>query len=108
MRCIAASNLAFTCLVESFELAEKNGFPKYVALQPQYNLVVRTKFETNYLPLVEKYGLSVFPYYSLATGFLTGKYRTQTDLGKSVRGGGVEKYLNEKGLGVLAALDRVA
>jgi len=108
VRYIAASNLTPARLVESFEVAEKNGFPKYMALQPHYNLVERTNYETNYLPLVEKYGLSVFPYYSLAAGFLTGKYRTQTDLGKSVRGGGVEKYLNEKGLGVLAALDRVA
>jgi len=108
VRYIAASNLAPARLVESFEVAEKNGFPKYVALQPHYNLVMRTNYETNYLPLAEKYGLSVFPYYSLAAGFLTGKYRTEADLGKSVRGGGVEKYLNEKGLGVLTALDQVA
>ena len=108
MRYIAAPNLTPVRLVESFEVAEKNGFSKYVALQPHYNLVVRTNYETNYLPLVEKYGLSVFPYYSLAAGFLTGKYRTVSDLGKSVRGAGVEKYLNEKGLGVLTALDQVA
>ena len=108
VRYIAASNLAPARLVESFEVAEKNGFPKYVALQPHYNLVMRTNYETNYLPLAEKYGLSVFPYYSLAAGFLTGKYRTEADLGKSVRGGGVEKYLNEKGFSVLAALDQVA
>jgi aryl-alcohol dehydrogenase-like predicted oxidoreductase len=108
VRYIAASNLTPARLVKSFEVAEKNGFPKYVALQPHYNLVERTKYETDYLPLVEEYGLSVFPYYSLAAGFLTGKYRTEADLGKSVRGGGVEKYLNDKGLGVLAALDQVA
>ena len=108
VRYIAASNLTPARLVESFVVAEKNGFQKYVALQPHYNLVERTKYETNYLPLVEKYGLSVFPYYSLAAGFLTGKYRTESDLGKSGRGAGVEKDLNEKGFGVLAALDRVA
>ncbi|MDD2303097.1 MAG: aldo/keto reductase [Prolixibacteraceae bacterium] len=108
VRYIAASNLTAARLVESFEVAEKNGFPKYVALQPHYNLVERTKYETDYLPLVEKYGLSVFPYFSLAAGFLTGKYHTKEDLGKSVRGAGVEKYLNEKGLGVLAALDQLA
>ncbi|HNX55808.1 MAG TPA: aldo/keto reductase, partial [Prolixibacteraceae bacterium] len=61
-----------------------------------------------YLPLVEKYGLSVFPYWALAAGFLTGKYRAKEDLSKSVRGAGVEKYLNEKGLSVLAALDQLA
>lgn len=108
VRYIAASNLTPARLVESFDVAEKNGFPKYVALQPHYNLVERTKYETDYLPLVEKYGLSVFPYFSLAAGFLTGKYHTKEDLGKSVRGAGVEKYLNEKGLGVLAALDQLA
>lgn len=108
VRYIAASNLTPARLVESFEVAEKNGFPKYVALQPHYNLVERTKYETDYLPLVEKYGLSVFPYWSLAAGFLTGKYRTEADLGKSVRGAGVKQYLNEKGLAVLAALDQVA
>jgi len=108
VRYIAASNLTPARLVESFEVAEKNGFPKYVALQPHYNLVERTNYETNYLPLVKKYGLSVFPYWSLAAGFLTGKYRTEEDLGKSVRGAGVSKYLNEKGLMVLSALDRVA
>lgn len=108
VRYIAASNVSPTRLVESFEVAEKNGFPKYVALQPHYNLVERTSYETNYLPLVEKYGLTVFPYWSLAAGFLTGKYRTEDDLAKSVRGAGAKQYLNEKGLGVLAALDRVA
>lgn len=108
VRYIAASNLTPARLVESFEVAEKNGFPKYVALQPHYNLVERTNYETNYLPLAEKYGLSVFPYWSLAAGFLTGKYRTEEDFGKSVRGAGVSKYLNEKGLRVLAALDQVA
>ena len=108
VRYIAASNLTPARLVESFDVAEKNGFPTYVALQPHYNLVERTKYETDYLPLVEKYRLSVFPYFSLAAGFLTGKYHTKEDLGKSVRGAGVEKYLNEKGLGVLAALDQLA
>jgi len=108
VRYIAASNVSPARLVESLDVAEKNGFPKYVALQPHYNLVERTNFETNYLPLVEKYGLSVFPYWSLAAGFLTGKYRTEADLSKSVRGGGAKQYLNGKGLNVLTALDQVA
>jgi aryl-alcohol dehydrogenase-like predicted oxidoreductase len=108
VRYIAASNLSPARLTESFDVAKKSGFPKYVALQPHYNLMERTKYETDYLPLAEKYGLTVFPYWALAAGFLTGKYRTKADLGKSVRGAGVEKYLNEKGLGVLAALGQVA
>ncbi|RKD91598.1 aldo/keto reductase [Mangrovibacterium diazotrophicum] len=108
LRYIAASNVSPARLEESFAVAEKNGFPKYVALQPHYNLVEREGYEKNYLPLVEKYGLSVFPYWSLAAGFLTGKYRSEADLGKSVRGEGVKKYLDEKGLAVLAALDQIS
>lgn len=108
VRYIAASNLSLERLTASFEAAEKNGLPKYVALEPHYNLVRREKFETNYLPLAKKYELSVFPYYALASGFLTGKYRSEADLGKSTRGGDVKKYLNEKGHAVLAALDKVA
>lgn len=108
LRYIAASNVSPARLEESFKVSAENGFPKYVALQPHYNLVEREGYEKNYLPLVEKHGLSVFPYWSLAAGFLTGKYRSEADLGKSVRGEGVKQYLNEKGLGVVAALDQLA
>lgn len=108
VRYIAASNVAPDRLKASFEVAEQNGFPKYVALQPHYNLVEREGYETNYAALVEQYGLSVFPYWSLAAGFLSGKYRSEEDLTKSVRGGGVKKYLNERGWNVLKALDEVA
>ncbi len=108
VRYIAASNISPERLTESFEVAEKNGFPKYVALQPHYNLMERTKYETEYAPLVEKYGLSVMPYFSLGGGFLSGKYRSEADLNKSVRGQGVKKYLNEKGFSVLKALDTVS
>ncbi len=108
VRYIAASNVSPERLVTSFDAAEKNSFPKYVALQPLYNLVERPKYETEYAPLVEKYNLSVFPYYSLAAGFLTGKYRSEADFGKSVRGAGAKQYLNEKGFSVLEALDKVS
>lgn len=108
VRYIAASNISPERLAASFEAAEKNSLPKYVALQPHYNLVERTQYETQYLPLVQKYNLSVFPYWALAAGFLTGKYRSEADLGKSVRGGAAKNYLTAKGLGVLAALDTVA
>ena len=93
VRYIAASNVSPERLRESFDVAEKNGFPKYVALQPHYNLVERQKFETEYESLVKEFNLSVFPYWALAAGFLTGKYRTEADFGKSVRGEGVRKYI---------------
>lgn len=105
---IAASNVSPQRLQASFDVAEKNGWAKYIALQPHYNLVERNGYEKDYAPLVEKYGLTVFPYWALAAGFLTGKYRKEADLSISVRGGGVQKYLNEKGLAVLKALDEVA
>lgn len=108
VRYIAASNLSPERLKASFDASEKNNLPKYVALQPHYNLMERESFEKNYAPLVEQFDLSVFPYWSLAAGFLTGKYRTEADLSKSQRGEGVRKYLNPKGLEVLKALDQVS
>jgi aryl-alcohol dehydrogenase-like predicted oxidoreductase len=105
---IAASNVAPARLQESFDVAEKNGYAAYIALQPHYNLMERSGYENDYAPLVEKHGLTVFPYWALAAGFLTGKYRSEADLAKSVRGAGVKKYLNDKGLNVLTALDTVA
>ncbi len=108
VRYIAASNISPERLIESFEVAESKNLPKYVALQPHYNLLERSNFETNYQPLVEKYDLSVFPYWALASGFLTGKYRSEADFSKSARGGGQAKYLNEKGIAVLNALDKIS
>lgn len=108
VRYIAASNLSHERLKASFEAAEKNNLPKYVVLQPHYNLLEREKFETEYADLVKEYDLSVFTYWSLAAGFLTGKYRTEEDLAKSARGEGVRKYLDKKGLEVLKALDQIS
>ena len=108
VRYIGASNVSPERLNESFKVAKDNNLPKYVALQPHYNLMERTKYETIYKPFVEKYDLAVFPYYSLASGFLTGKYRSEADLGKSVRGEGLKHYLNNKGFAVLDALDIIA
>lgn len=108
VRYIAASNLSPERLRASFEVAEKNNLPKYVALQPHYNLMEQSSFENDYAPLVEQYQLSTFPYWSLAAGFLTGKYRNESDLSKSARGEGVRKYLNATGLNVLTALDTIA
>lgn len=108
VRYIGASNISPTRLEESFAVSEKNNLAKYVALQPHYNLVERQKYESEYAPLAEKYNLSVFTYWSLASGFLTGKYRTEDDLQKSARGNDVAKYLNESGKSVLASLDAIA
>jgi len=108
VRYIAASNLSPERLKESFDVAEKNNLPKYVALQPHYNLLEKEKFESQYADMVKEYDLSVFTYWSLAAGFLTGKYRNEDDLKKSARGEGVRKYLDEKGLNVLKALDEIS
>ena len=108
IRYIAASNVSPSRLEASFAASAQNGFPKYVALQPLYNIMERVKFESEYAPLVKKYNLGVMPYYALAAGFLTGKYRSEEDLGKSVRGGGAKKYLTDKGFAVLQALDKIS
>ncbi|WP_336094119.1 aldo/keto reductase [Leeuwenhoekiella sp. CH_XMU1409-2] len=108
VRYIAASNISPERLEASFAASEKYNLPKYQALQPHYNLVEREGYESNYASLAEKYNLTVFPYWSLASGFLTGKYRSEDDLNKSVRGDSVKKYLDEKGLAVLKALDQVS
>jgi aryl-alcohol dehydrogenase-like predicted oxidoreductase len=77
-------------------------------LQPHYNLCERADYETDLEPVCQDYGLGVISYFSLAKGFLTGKYRSDADLAKSVRGQGVKAYLNERGFRILAALDQVA
>ena len=108
VRYIGASNVSPERLIESLELAKKTGLPQYQALQPHYNLVERANYETNYAPIVDKYNLSVLTYWSLAAGFLTGKYRSEADFGKSVRGAASQAYMNEKGFAVLSALDTVS
>jgi aryl-alcohol dehydrogenase-like predicted oxidoreductase len=107
VRYIAASNVSVDRLTASLELGKSGSYPLYVALQPHYNLLERD-YESTYAPIAAEYGLTVFPYWSLAGGFLTGKYRSKADFSKSVRGGNAEKYLNEKGLSVLAALDSIS
>ncbi len=108
IRYIAASNVPPKRLIESLELSAEKGYPKYVALQPHYNLLVRENFEKEYAPIVEKYQLDVFTYWSLEAGFLTGKYRTEADFEKTTRGGALRKYLDERGKTVLSALDKVS
>ena len=108
VRFIGASNFSGARLTEALETSRKHGSASYISLQPHYNLMERSAFESELLPVVEKYQLGVIPYYSLAGGFLTGKYRSQQDAEKSARGATVQKYLNERGFGVVAALDEVA
>jgi aryl-alcohol dehydrogenase-like predicted oxidoreductase len=108
VRAIGASNYEATRLARAIEISEKQGLARYSVLQPQYNLLVRDHFEGPLQDLCVAQGIAVVPYYGLASGFLTGKYRTPADLTGKARGRAAEKYLNAFGLGVLAALDNVA
>jgi aryl-alcohol dehydrogenase-like predicted oxidoreductase len=108
VRAIGASNYSAERLAESLKVSEQNRFPRYESLQPLYNLYDRADYEKELEPICREKGLGVISYYSLASGFLTGKYRSEEDLSKSVRGKGVKKYLNERGFRILKALDEVA
>ncbi|GET31591.1 NADP-dependent aryl-alcohol dehydrogenase [Prolixibacter bellariivorans] len=108
VRFIGASNLPPERLKESLNASMQNGLPRYEVFQPEYNLFDRQGFEEGVAPVCREEGLGVITYFSLAKGFLSGKYRSKDDLGKSVRGGGVEGYLNERGFRILKALDELA
>ena len=108
IRAIGVSNYTAERVAEWFAIAERNGFALPVALQPNYNLVERANYESTLAPILAEKGLGVVPYYGLASGFLTGKYRTAADFSQSPRGGGMAKYLDNGGLDVVAALDTVA
>ena len=108
IRAFGCSNYDARQLAEAQDSARINGLPGYQTLQPEYNLADRSSYEGPLRELAIRQGLGVITYYSLASGFLTGKYRTPADLGRSARGGGVRKYLDERGLRILAALDQVA
>jgi aryl-alcohol dehydrogenase-like predicted oxidoreductase len=105
---IGASNYSGARLAEALETSRKNGLASYVSLQPHYNLVEREQFEAELLPVVQKSELGVIPYFSLAAGFLSGKYRSPQDAEGAARGKAVQKYLNDWGFAVVAALDEVA
>ena len=109
VRAIGASNFAAPRLEASLAASTANAWPRYQTLQPQYNLMERVDYEQNLEALCQREGLGVIPYFSLAAGFLTGKYRSEADLGKSPRGAAMaKKYVNERGMRVLQALDAVA
>jgi aryl-alcohol dehydrogenase-like predicted oxidoreductase len=108
IRAIGLSNFAPDRLAEACIIARVDGFPAVSALQPWYNMLERDKYEGELRDVAVKENLAVFPYYSLANGFLTGKYRSREDLDKSPRGLRNIAYLEGKGPKILAALDEVA
>ena len=108
VRVLGASNFHAARLKSANEAARAAGLPHYQALQPEYNLVSRHKFEGELQDYCVEHNIGVLPYYSLANGFLTGKYRSADDLGKSIRGSRVTALLEGKGKPVLAALDAIA
>jgi aryl-alcohol dehydrogenase-like predicted oxidoreductase len=108
VKAIGASNYSAGRLREALQVSKDNGFARYESLQPEYNLYDREEYEKQYESLCRENNLGVITFYSLASGFLTGKYRSEADLNKSPRGGGINKYLNPRGYRILAALDKVA
>ena len=108
LRWIGASNFDAPRLAEAAKIAKDKGLPAYVSLQPHYNLVERGLFEGPLENECLKEGIGVIPYYSLASGFLSGKYKTEADAAGKARGMGAKKYLNDKGFAIIAALDAAA
>jgi aryl-alcohol dehydrogenase-like predicted oxidoreductase len=108
VRAIGASNYGAARLREALDVSARTGLPRYESLQPEYNLHNRAEFEGELQDLCLEHGLGVITFFSLASGFLTGKYRSRDDLAGRARGARVEKYLDERGLRILAALDEVA
>ncbi|MFC4068704.1 aldo/keto reductase [Actinoplanes subglobosus] len=108
VRAIGLSNYSADRIREWFTIARRDGLTLPVALQPHYNLVHRAGFERDLAPIAAAESLAVVPYYSLASGFLTGKYRTADDLAGAPRGGAAAGYLNDTGLAVVKVLDDVA
>lgn len=108
VRAIGASNYKGARLTEALKLSYEKGLPRYESLQPNYNFYDRQEYETDLEPICLNEKIGVIPYFSLAKGFLTGKYRSEADLNKSPRGGGVKAYLNDRGFRILKSLEEVA
>ncbi|MFB9844737.1 aldo/keto reductase [Mucilaginibacter ginsenosidivorans] len=108
VRAVGASNYSGARLAEAVEVSRANGLAQYQTLQPEYNLYSREGYEKDLEPVCVKNNIGVITYYSLASGFLTCKYRSGADLAKSQRGGGIKKFMNERGMRILDALDKVA
>jgi aryl-alcohol dehydrogenase-like predicted oxidoreductase len=108
VRHVATSNMSPERLEQALAVADREGFARFVALQPHYSLVEREPFESEYRPIAERENLGVVPYWALAKGFLTGKYRPGGEDVSSPRAEGAREYLDERGIAVLEALDAVA
>jgi aryl-alcohol dehydrogenase-like predicted oxidoreductase len=108
VREIGASNFSADRLAESLRISTAKGLPRYQSLQPHYSLVERAEFEGPLEEVCLKEKVGVIGYYSLASGFLSGKYRSKSDMAGRARGARVEKYLNDYGFGVVKALEEVA
>ncbi|HEY1459759.1 MAG TPA: aldo/keto reductase [Casimicrobiaceae bacterium] len=108
VKAIGASNLNAARLAEALAVSARTGFPRYETLQPHYNLYERESFEGALQQLCVGEQIGVITYFSLASGFLTGKYRSETDFGKSARGPGMKKFLNPRGMRILDAVAAVA
>ncbi|WP_110515268.1 aldo/keto reductase [Herpetosiphon llansteffanensis] len=108
VRAIGASNYSAERLQAALDISQQHNLPRYESLQPLYNLYDRDRYEGDLEAVCQQAALGVIPYSTLASGFLTGKYRSEADLGQSARGSGVRKYLNERGWALLKALDEVA
>jgi aryl-alcohol dehydrogenase-like predicted oxidoreductase len=108
VRAIGASNYTGERLAAALDVSKKMGLPRYESLQPNYSLIERQDYETTLEPVCQKHGVGVINYYPLASGFLSGKYRSEADLQKSARGRGVQKYLNDRGFRILSAMDQMA
>jgi aryl-alcohol dehydrogenase-like predicted oxidoreductase len=108
VRSLGASNFTAERLEEALGVSQREGFARYEVLQNEYNLMAREAFEGPLQRLCVDRGIAALPYYGLASGFLTGKYRSAADQGRSIRGDRMGKYLNARGFAVLAALDAVA
>ena len=108
VRAIGASNFTPEQLTEALRISQENNLPRYESLQPEYNLYDRAGYEQELEPLCTQNQVGVINYFALAKGFLSGKYRSEADLNKSPRGGGVKDYLNERGFRILQALDEIA
>ena len=108
VRWVGASNFSPERLKESLEVSKKNSLPIYQTYQPEYNLYNREDYEKNFEQICLDHNLGVTNYYALASGFLTGKYRSEADLNKSQRGGGIKNFLNDRGFKIIKALDEVS
>ena len=108
VRAIGASNYSAQRLQEALRVSKTHHLPRYETLQPHYNLYERTDYESTLEDLCLRERLGVIPYFSLASGFLTGKYRSKADLAGKARGSRVEKYLNDRGFRILDALDHIS